>query len=259
MLAALRRHPLPMQAFFRHSLVLTFAYPEALLAPLLPAGLEVDALRGQGFLAIALVQTEGLRPVGLPAALGRDFFLSGYRIFSRFRAPDGRVLRGLRILRSDADSRLMVWAGNLLTHYRYRKCTVESRRAPEVLELRIATPRAEADLAVRAFVAAPADAPPPGSPFADLAEARRFAGPLPFTFDDEPATRSMVLIEGVRRDWRPVPVRVEVERCTFLERPPFGAAPARLANAFLVENIPYRWKRGVRVRLESAAGAPAEA
>ena len=255
MLAALRRHPVPIQAFFRHSLVLTFAYPEALLAPLLPPGLTLDTHEGCGFLAIALVQTEGLRPVGLPAAVGRNFFLSGYRIFSRYRAPDGRTLRGLRILRSDADSLLMVRAGNLLTHYRYAKCTATCRRTPETLDVQIRTPRGEADLDVRAFVEAPATEPPEGSPFADLATARRFAGPLPFTFDYEPESRAMVLIEGVRRDWKPMPVRVELARCTFLERPPFDAEPARLANAFLVENVAYRWKRGVLAPLEAGSGA----
>ncbi|HTE06517.1 MAG TPA: DUF2071 domain-containing protein [Planctomycetota bacterium] len=245
MLAALRRHPIPIRAFFRHSLVLTYAFPEALLAPLLPDGLALDTHEGCGFLAIALVQTQSLRPVGLPAFLGRDFFLSGYRIFSRYRRADGRTLRGLRILRSDADSRLMVAAGNLLTHYRYRKCVAACRRTPQALEIEITTPHAEADLAVRAELAEPATAPPEGSPFADLQVARRFAGPLPFTFDSEPGCDGMVLIEGVREHWHPTPVRVHVSRCTFLQRPPFDAVAPRLANAFLIENVPYRWKRGV--------------
>src|SRR5215218_9000139 len=100
MLHWLKRHPIPIRAFFRHCLVLTYAYPEALLRPLLPRGLTVDTYRGLGFVAIAMVQTEGLRPVGAPAALGQDFFLTGYRIFSRFRTRSGRSLRGLRILRS---------------------------------------------------------------------------------------------------------------------------------------------------------------
>ena len=111
----LRRHPFSIQAHFRYSLVLTFAYPEALLRPLLPDGLQLDTYAGCGFLAIALVRTEGLRPLGWPTWTGRNFFLSGYRIFSRFRAPDGRELRGLRILRSDADKWSMVRAGNLMT------------------------------------------------------------------------------------------------------------------------------------------------
>ena len=245
MLATLRRHPIPIQAFFRHSLILTYAFPENILQPFLPPGLTLDSYDGNSFLAIALVQTEQLRPVGLPAAVGCNFFLSGYRIFSRYRRNDGKVLRGLLILRSDADSSLMVWGGNLLTHYRYSKCVVNSQRTPETLEIVITTPRAEADLSVRAFVEKAADAPPTGSPFADLKIARRYAGPLPFTFDYEPESRQMVIVEGVRQNWNPIAVRVEVDRCAYLSKPPFSSVPLCLANAFFIENIPYSWRRGV--------------
>lgn len=245
MFVALRRHPIPIQAFFRVSLVLTYAYPEDILRPLLPPGLTLDTYEGHGFLAIALVQTEDLRPVGLPAFLGRNFFLSGYRIFSRYKRQDGRVLRGLRILRSDADRYSMVVSGNLLTHYHYRKCTARTQRNIDELTIDIRTPNAEADLSVRAIIGKSAEIPPAGSPFPDLRVARRFAGPLPFTFDYEHETGNMVIIEGVRDNWNPKPVEVEVLRCSFLERPPYNASSTRLANAFFIENIPYRWKPGV--------------
>lgn len=245
MLATLRRHPIPIEAFFRHSLVLTYAFPEKILQPFLPPGLTLDSYDGSSFLAIALVQVERLRPVGVPAALGRNFFLSGYRIFSRYRRHDGKVLRGLLIVRSDADSSLMVWGGNLLTHYGYSKCVVKSRRTPETLEILITTQRAEADLSVRAYVEKAADAPPCGSPFPDLKIARHYAGPLPFTFHYEPESRQMLIVEGSRQNWNPMPVRVDVDRCTYLEKPPFSSVPLRLANAFFLENIPYRWQRGV--------------
>ena len=77
MFDSLRRHPFAVDAFFRHSLVLTFAYPTSLLQPLLPPGLTVDEHEGHGFVAIALVQTEKLRPAVFPAWAGRDFFLAG--------------------------------------------------------------------------------------------------------------------------------------------------------------------------------------
>jgi len=72
-----------------------------------------------------------------------------------------------------------------------------------------------------------------------------FAGPLPFTFDYEAETHSIVVIEGQREQWDPQPVSVEVRRNTFLERPPFGAHPRLLANAFHVHDVPYRWRPGV--------------
>jgi hypothetical protein len=250
MLYLLKRHPLPVEAFFRHSLVLTYALPAGRLQPLLPPGLQLDRHGDYAFLAIALVQTQGLRPAFLPRALGQDFFLSGYRIFARFPTPAGRTLRGLRILRSDTDRRLMVGFGNLLTHYNYSKCSASLREEGGRLEVQIRTPNAEADLDVMADLESRPAPLPPGSPFRDLSEARKFAGPLPFTFDYEAETHSIVVIEGVRQHWDPQPVRVEVRRSTFLERPPFEGAV--LANAFHIQDVPYRWRRGVLERLPSA-------
>ena len=83
-----------------------------MLRALLPSGLAVDTYGDYGFIAIAMVRTKPLHPAFLPSALGVDFFLTGYRLFTRFaRKPS---LRGLRILRSDTDRLLMTVGGNLL-------------------------------------------------------------------------------------------------------------------------------------------------
>lgn len=246
----LKRHPLPIQAFFRYSLVLTYAFPRRVLEPLLPPGLVLDAYEDFGFLAIALVQTEGLRPIGAPRILGRDFFLSGYRIFSRFTTREGRNLRGLRILRSDTDSRFMALSGNALTHYHYHLAQVFQRREASTLDISIRTPNSEADLQVRANLGVTGILPP-GSPFPDLATARQFAGPLPFTFDYERQTQSIVVIKGIRKKWDPLPVQVEVVQNTFLEAEPFCRETPRLANAFYIADIPYRWEKG---RVEPLSG-----
>ena len=244
MLHLLRRHPFAVEAFFRHSLVLTYAMPEGVLAPLLCPGLTLDTHRGYGFLAIALVETEGLRPAALPAFLGQGFFLSGYRVFARHRLSTGETLRGLRILRSDTDRRVMTVLGNLFTHYAYRRARVDFSVSAERLAVTVVTPGAEADLEVVADLAHKPAPLPPGSPFESLAEARRFAGPLPFTFDYEKETRALVIVKGVRRQWSPEPVAVEVVRNTFLSSAPFAGASPVLANAFHLEGVPYRWTRG---------------
>ena len=257
----LQRHPIPIAAHFEFSLVLTYAYPRALLEPLLPPGLELDCYEDLGFLAIALVATRELRPVGLPRWMGKRFFLSGYRVFTRFTTREGRRLRGLRILRSDTDARLMAFFGNLLTHYQYEHATVRwergadfqsaaacrtNRPADVLLTVAIRTPAGAADLEVSADLRSRPAPLPPGSPFPDERTARRFAGPLPFTFDYEPETHSIIRIEGVRQNWHPEPIAVEVRRASFLERPPFDRAEPRLANAFYLEDVPYRWNRGIR-------------
>ncbi len=252
MLHWLKRHPIPIAAHFDFSLVLTYAYPREVLEALLPPGLELDVYEGCGFLAIALVATRELRPAVLPRWLGRRFFLSGYRIFVRFRTGAGRRLRGLKILRSDTDRATMTLFGNLLTHYHYEHSQIRWHRREENLTINVITRNAAADLEVRANLASRPAPLPPGSPFPDLHTARLFAGPLPFTFDHEPETQSMICIEGVRKNWNPEPVAVEVPRATFLERPPFHVSPPPLlANAFYLEDVPYRWKRGIREPLRT--------
>lgn len=239
----LKRHPVPIQAFFRQSLVLTYAFPRDILEPLLAPGLALDTYEDYGFLAIALVQTEGLRLSGAPRIFGRDFFLSGYRIFTRYKTLQGRNLRGLYILRSDTDSRSMAFFGNALTHYHYHHAQVSAHSNRSTLDLTIQTPNAQADLKVIAHLD-DTGALPTNSPFPDMATARQFAGPLPFTFDYERQTHSMIVVKGVRKKWNPQSVRVEVLKNTFLESEPFNRAMPRLANAFYIAQVPYRWEKG---------------
>ena len=242
----LQAHPVPVQAHFENVLVLTYAFPETTLRGFLPPGLCLDTYEKLGFLAIAMVQTRKMRPRFAPELIGGDFFLTGYRIFTRFRTTSGKTLRGLRILRSDTDSDFMARWGNLLTHYNYQKASVECSKQAGLLEVKVHTSNAEADLHVRAHLSPKPAALPEASPFPTLQVARRFGGPLPFTFDYETETHSIIRIQGVRQAWNPMPTRVEVLQNTFIDKPPFADAPPILASAFHLANVPYRWKRGVR-------------
>lgn len=245
MFERLKRHPLSIVAHFRHSLVLTYAFPRDLLQPMLPPGLVLDTLDDCGFAAVALVQTERLRPSFVSARLGQSFFLSGYRIFVRRAARPS--LRGLYILRSDTDRRSMALLGNLLTHYRYRLAKVSVTERPGRLEIQVRTPNAEADLDVLADLESRPAHLPAGSPFGTLDEGRRFAGPLPHTFDYEASTGSLVVVRATRTAWDPQPVTVDVRYITFFDRDPFLNTEPVLANAFHVAGIDYRWERGIVV------------
>ena len=242
----LQRHALPVKARLKASLVLAYALPAEVLAPLLPPGLRLDTYGEYGFLAIALVETEHLRPAFMPSSLGVNFFLSGYRIFSRYQTSAGRDLRGLRILRSDTNSRFMQMFGNVLTHYGYEHSRCKVSREAGKYSVQVSTPDGSADLQVEADTSTDAESLPPGSPFPNFTEARKFAGPLPFTFDYERQTHSIIRVQGVRQAWNPRPVPVKVHRNAFLEQVRFRDAGAVLANAFFLEDVPYAWKPGIR-------------
>lgn len=241
MLSWLKTHPFAVEAFFEHSLVLTFAAPQAEIQALLPAPLVPDTFaEGWGFLAAALVQTRHLRPQGFPGWLGQDFFLIGYRVFVRYPSPTGKRLRGLYILRSETDQRRMAVLGNVFTHYRYHHTDIARQETAGQLSIR--SRRADFSVTLAPPAPAAAVALPAGSPFATWAEARRFAGPLPFTFSADADPRRMLIVEGVRQHWEPEPAAVESCRVGFFEQ--LNLSRLVLANAFVVRDVPYRWKKG---------------
>ena len=234
----LAHHPFAVAARLSRTTVLTYAVPAAELRALVPAALSLDTLNDTwAFVAVALVQTRQLRPRGLPAFLGQDFFLIGYRVFVRYTTAAGKRLRGLYILRSETDKRRMQWLGNLFTGYHYRTIDIEHEATTN--GLRFASEKARLRIEVELLAGAEL---PAGSPFASWAQARRFAGPLPFTFSVDAARRQVVVVEGVREDWRPQPVRVTEARVGLLQE--LGLPDARLASAFTMTDIPYSWKRG---------------
>lgn len=246
MLHLLKRHPIAIEAHFDYTLVLTYALPSEVLRPLLFPGLELDTFQGFGFVAVALVDVKHLRPKGMPAQLGQSFFLTGYRIFVRYRNKEGRNLRGLRILRSDTDRPLMSVLGNVFTHYNYELASIKRKRTEDRLNIKVYTPSGKGNLEVDATIGdGVSDAVLPAtSPFADLKEARQFEGPLPNTFDYEKETNSIVIVEGVRQDWRPRIISVDVKTAEFFSHPPFKGTEPRLSSAFYIESVPYWWKVG---------------
>jgi uncharacterized protein YqjF (DUF2071 family) len=252
----MRRHPWPVVTHFDWSLALVMAVEPERLRGLLYPGLELDMYEGQAFVAAALVQARKLRPTWAPAWMGADFFLSGWRIFVRGPLANGRRGRGLQILGSETDSWRMVVLGGMMTHYRYRYARIITERKEHELKISAQRPGGENILSVRADLRT-ATALPATSPFPDLKTARRFAGPMPFTFSYEPEADALLVVEGQRQHWEPRPVSVEIENLSFFMRPPFieKGEPLRLANAFWVEGVEYAWKRGEMVSLAPHEGA----
>ena len=114
----LQHHPFAVKAHFDQSLVLAYSVPANELRPHVPEQMELDIYDGKyGFIVLAMVETRELRHAILPKFLGRSFTLLGYRAFVRYKGSDGRKRRGLYILRSETNSPLMTFGGNIFTQY----------------------------------------------------------------------------------------------------------------------------------------------
>lgn len=238
MFSFLKNHPFAVEAFFESSLVLTFAIRKEEIQNLIPECLELDTFNQWAFIAVAMVQTRGLRPQGFSKIFGNDFFLIGYRVFVRFTNTAGKNLRGLYILKSETNKKKMEFFGNIFTHYNYTTTDINQINSNGTTEInsyksgfRVVIENSYEDISL-----------PKDSPFADWNEARRFAGPLPFTFTYNSADKKILIIEGVRENWKPAPVNVRDYNFSFLDKMKLNEI--KFANAFIIKNIPYYWKKG---------------
>lgn len=239
MFTSFRYHPFAVETFFKSSLVLTYAVAKEELQNLIPPCLTLDTFEDKwAFMAVAMVDTKGLRPKGFPEILGNDFFLMGYRIFVRYTTQEGKKLRGLYILQSSTNKKKMEIFGNIFTKYHYNTTDITLNYGEKSMQ--VISQQATLDVAVNwqnEDITLPKT-----SPFKDWKTARRFAGPLPFTFTFLPTTNQVLIIEGVRENWTPKPVEVLHQKVGFVENKNFKEIA--LANAFVLENIPYYWKKG---------------
>ena len=240
MFSFFKNHPFPVEAFFEQSIVLTFAVPKEQIQHLIHECVSLDVFNNQwAFIAIAMVQTKGLRPKGFPERLGNDFFLTGYRVFVKYRNKAGKTLRGLYILKSETNKKKMEVLGNMFTHYRYTTTDIQQEKQNETEKIH----SIKSNFKVLLEHGSSEDILMPyGSPFDNWKDARKYAGPLAFTFSYNPQNRKVLIIEGVRQNWHPKPVRVIDCYFDFLES--MRLHGVKLASAFVIKDIPYHWKKG---------------
>src|SRR6185369_5985810 len=89
------------------------------LAAVLPPPLVPDTYAGQAFLSVVVADMERMRPAFVPAFLGVTYQQVVYRAVVRCGEE-----RGVYFLRSDADNRLMVELGNLLSFFQFHQARI---------------------------------------------------------------------------------------------------------------------------------------
>lgn len=239
MLSFLKNHPFPVEAWFNNSTVLTFAVPKEQLEQLIPDELQLDTFQDQyGFIAVAMVQTSALRPKGFPAFMGNDFFLIGYRIFVRYTDERGKRLRGLYILKSETNKKRMEVLGSLFTRYKYNTTDIQTTSTAN--KKTIHSKQSNFNIQIDTSIESPGL--PVHSPFSEWKVARRFAGPLPFTFSVNKEKGTILIIKGVRQNWKPQPIHVSDYSFEFLDQ--LELKGLVLANAFEIKEVPYHWESG---------------
>lgn len=243
---------LSMTGAIRDCVLLSYRVPTEAVAGLVPRRLEPVAHGGFAFWNIVACRIERMRPAGLPGFVGMSYHHVAYRLHVRAAAADGRMLDGLYFVRSDADSTLVSWGGNLFSDFCFHVATI--RLEPREGGLRLEVAGSAGGLGDARFTAVPAagDDPAPGSCFADRRQRESVLKYRPVGLAPTADGSTAKLAEVFRDEsaWREEPLAVtESDWPLFraLQQPePF------LERATRVAPLPYRWRLG---RREPLAGS----
>lgn len=237
----MRPLPFGIKTWFEYFIVLIYSVDKEKAEAMLPYPLVHEEHNGKALMAAAFVKSKNFRPFFLPAFAGTSFNLVGYRHMAAYTKADGKTIRGLKIIQSGTNKKWMQRGGNELTQYkfRYNPIVIENTNGDITIKgdgvnilAREAPPEQEIPL-------------PENSIFENWKYARKYGGPLLYTFEVEPENKSVIITEGSRNHWQPRPVHVLQADVDFFKNSPYAEMNPELSAAYLVKDIPYSWKKAV--------------
>jgi len=233
-----------MRTAFRHCFLVNFALRPDILASRLPDHVRPDVHDGWSYLSIVIAKMERMRPAFLPRVFGITYSQVVYRAVVLCARE-----RGVYFLRSDADSALMVLAGNALTFFRFHHADATWSFAPGITRFSL-RPRLgdAAGIDAEYDLADAKNQMPSTSRFATLDHAQSFLTELYVAFGTKRRDGTVNAVRIQRNDWRSMIVRDLVGSYEAMKSGVlFGPDQAELDSIFYVERLDYQWHRGVAV------------
>ena len=234
------KNQIPMQAEIRRCWLFTFQVPEREVRSLIPNPIELVTHRHFAFWNVVVARMGSMRPQGVPALFGMDYWHVGYRLYTRVKRAEGDF-EGLSFLRSDCDQTLLTLAGNLFTDFCFHtsRIQVQESGTQSSIHIHSNTAKGEAFLDTAAVVQLPIH-----SAFDSLEEAEAFLKYKPCGISGQgPDAVSVVRIRRDEDAWRSKPVAVLHQEWAFLK--PFQGLQPELC--FEVAPIHYQFGRGQRL------------
>ncbi len=222
---------------------LNYAVETEALARLLPAPLSPEVFHGTGWVQVLMSSLRDMRPQGLGALFGVNFYQVSYRAAVRYVGVDGSAHRGGYFVRSESNHALMRTVGNTLVEFKFHEFG-----AAEMMLLRdgarlTAAVDAERDHGriVGIFDTTPVPAPPPGSVWPSL---EALQTPLVECYDAYGVDRAGGWLYTLTIDREPWNARFATPMdlfCEYFESGPL-ASHARLDSVLHIPRCGYRWR-----------------
>lgn len=234
----MKLHLPAIEGVIARRVLVNFRVRPDVIEPFLPVSFRSKLVDGWAMAGLCLIRLEGVRPKGLPAAVGMASENAAHRIAVEWD-EDGQLHEGVFILRRETDSRVNQLLGGRVfpgVHKPARFDTWETER-----RLKIDITEAGGRRLVR--VAARAGEPwPANSVFGSLANASAFfkRGSCGWSLDNGGGCEGM---EIQIADWRAEPLFVErVESSFFDDRRRFPTGGVEFDSALLMRNLHHEWR-----------------
>lgn len=205
---------------------------------LLPDGMEPDLANGYAVGGICLVRLGGIRPPGLPAAIGLRSENAAHRIAVRIDGPDGPQ-RGVFIPRRDTESALNAFAGGRLFPGEHPLARFQVRERGG--EIAVSYVTRDRTTNVKVLVNA-TDQLTGSALFDNLDSASAFFRGAPVGYSARSSGPILDALELRAHDWQVEPVEIIMASSTFFEdRGRFPAGSASLDCALLMRDTAVTW------------------
>ena len=237
----MRPLPFPVKAWFDFFVVLFFSIDKDNTLKLIPTPLALDTHNDKALFAVAIVNTKQFRPAFLPKWMGMDFNLVGYRFLTTWQTPEGKQIRGLKIIKSQTNQKFMKILGDKLTQYQFNYNPIQVKTEDSLVTIE----GNGINIKLKIHEEPSLTPLPQNSIFENWTYARKFAGPLLYTFEVNEFKKQLTITEGTRKNWTPKPIEVISFDLDFLKEEKIKNLNPILSAAFMVRNIPYSWKKAV--------------
>jgi len=237
-----------LRATIERRILVNYRVDADVLAAALPAPFRPALVGGYGIAGICLIRLGGIRPVGLPAAMGVRSENAAHRIAVEWDAPGGPVA-GVYIPRRDTSSTVGAALGGRVFPGWQHRARFRVEEAGGSYRVEVVSRDGEVDVVVAVHEAG---AVMEGSVFSTVDDASAFFRCAPLGYSATPAAGVFDGVALTTDEWVIGPLAIDELRSSFFDDPArFPAGSVVPDSAFLMAGVDTTWRP--RPRLVAAA------
>lgn len=228
-----------LRATMQRRILVNYRVDPDVLARLLPAPFRPALVGDQAIAGICLIRLGGVRPAGVPGAIGVTSENAAHRVAVEWDTPDG-PMTGVYIPRRDTSSRFSVLLGGRLFPGWQHAARFEVEEGAGRYRVEVSSRDGEVEVSVTARTA---DEIMAGSVFDSVEEASAFFRQAPLGYAATPDPGVFDAVALCAEGWAITPLDLmEVRSSFFADQRRFPAGSAVPDSAFLMGGLETTWR-----------------